>query len=53
MPSTPLEELEKLEQLRILESGFPILVLNTENRSPGVDLPEDIEKLETLLAKQE
>ncbi|MCA9484709.1 MAG: 3-deoxy-manno-octulosonate cytidylyltransferase [Nitrospina sp.] len=53
MPSTPLEELEKLEQLRILESGFPILVLNTENRSPGVDRPEDIEKLETLLAKQE
>lgn len=53
LPQTPLEQKEKLEQLRILESGYPILVLKTDNCSPGVDAPEDIAKLEPLMAKQE
>ena len=38
---TPLETLEKLEQLRILEHGVPLAVELVERASPGVDTPED------------
>jgi 3-deoxy-manno-octulosonate cytidylyltransferase (CMP-KDO synthetase) len=38
---TPLESLEKLEQLRILEHGVPMAVELLERASPGVDTPED------------
>ena len=46
-----LEESEKLEQLRILEKGIPIKVEETKNDSIGVDCPEDIKKIENILAK--
>ena len=49
MPPTGLEQAEKLEQLRILENGYPILVLETEVHSPGVDCPEDLEKVKRQL----
>lgn len=45
MPPTPLERLEKLEQLRVLENGFPIAVVDTEYLSLGVDTPEDLERV--------
>ncbi len=38
---TPLERAEKLEQLRVLESGFPIAIGIVEERSIGIDTPED------------
>lgn len=45
LPPSPLEQLEKLEQLRALEAGIPIhLVLSTEG-SPGIDTPEDLDRL--------
>lgn len=40
-----LEQIEKLEQLRLLENGIPIHVQVTESRSISVDRPEDIEKV--------
>lgn len=43
MQQTPLEKLEKLEQLRALELGYPIAVVNTEYEGRGVDVPEDLE----------
>ena len=43
MKPTPLEELEKLEQLRVLENGYAIAVVDTEYESIGVDTPEDLE----------
>lgn len=47
---TPLERTEKLEQLRALEHGHAIRVLDTAWRSVGVDTPEDLERVRALLA---
>ena len=37
---TPLEQLEKLEQLRVLEHGHAIAVAVVEHRSHGIDTPQ-------------
>lgn len=42
---TPLEEAERLEQLRALEHGVRIKVVETEYDSIGVDTPEDLENV--------
>lgn len=42
MPPTFLEISEKLEQLRAVENGVPIRVVETEFTSIGVDTPEDL-----------
>ncbi|MDP1382039.1 3-deoxy-manno-octulosonate cytidylyltransferase [Priestia megaterium] len=43
------EEVEMLEQLRLLENGYEMKVLETTYDSVGVDTPEDIKKIENLL----
>ncbi|MBE0598790.1 MAG: 3-deoxy-manno-octulosonate cytidylyltransferase, partial [Desulfuromonadales bacterium] len=48
LPETPLERLEKLEQLRALEHGYRIRVTTTTLTSQGVDTPEDLDKVRTL-----
>ena len=48
-PVTELELAESLEQLRALYLGEKIKVLKTKYKSWGVDIPEDIEKIEKLL----
>ncbi|MDA8100534.1 MAG: 3-deoxy-manno-octulosonate cytidylyltransferase [Nitrospiraceae bacterium] len=45
MPQTPLENIEKLEQLRALEQGHRIHVAVTEHESLGVDIPGDLSKI--------
>lgn len=40
---TDLEQIEKLEQLRMLENGMKIKIVETENESFSVDTPEDLE----------
>ena len=45
MPQTPLEMMEKLEQLRALEQGHRIRVVITERESFGVDIPDDLSKI--------
>ena len=50
MSKSPLEKIEKLEQLRILENGIPIKVLETKFDSIGVDSQADIENIEKQLA---
>jgi 3-deoxy-manno-octulosonate cytidylyltransferase (CMP-KDO synthetase) len=51
MAQTPLEKLEKLEQLRVLENGFKIAVVETKHRSIGVDTPEDLENVRSLFTE--
>ena len=49
-PVSPLENAEKLEQLRALEHGVAIGVVTVDYDSVGVDVPADVEKVERLLA---
>jgi 3-deoxy-manno-octulosonate cytidylyltransferase (CMP-KDO synthetase) len=44
LPPTDLEQIEKLEQLRMLENGFRIKVVVTEYDNLAVDTPEDLER---------
>lgn len=46
LPASGLEELEKLEQLRALESGYRIKLKETLHKSFRIDTPEDLNKLE-------
>ena len=47
---TPLELTEKLEQLRALEHGITIRVLETTHRGIGVDTPADALRVEKILS---
>jgi 3-deoxy-manno-octulosonate cytidylyltransferase (CMP-KDO synthetase) len=48
LPIGPLEKVERLEQLRALENGHKIRVVETEYESIGVDTPEDLERVTKL-----
>ncbi len=49
MPPSPLEQTEKLEQLRFLENGMHIKVVITTSDSPGIDTPEELMHLRNKL----
>jgi len=49
-PQSPLEQAERLEQLRALENGIPIAVARVDYDSVGVDVPADVERVERLIA---
>ena len=49
---TPLEMAEKLEQLRALEHGIPIRVVQTTHRGIGVDTPADALRVEKILSEE-
>ena len=51
LPPAPLEMRERLEQLRALENGFRIRVVETEYESLGVDTPEDWARVAELYEK--
>ena len=48
LPVGPLETAERLEQLRAIENGFKIRVVETEYESLGVDTPADLERVTRL-----
>jgi 3-deoxy-manno-octulosonate cytidylyltransferase (CMP-KDO synthetase) len=49
LPRGILESVEKLEQLRALEHGYRIKVVETDRHSLEVDVPEDIARVERML----
>jgi 3-deoxy-manno-octulosonate cytidylyltransferase (CMP-KDO synthetase) len=49
LPPGRYEQIEKLEQLRVLENGYDIMVGLTEDPTIGVDTPEDAKKFEEAL----
>ncbi|MFN2444471.1 MAG: 3-deoxy-manno-octulosonate cytidylyltransferase [Vicinamibacterales bacterium] len=42
LPPAVLEQIERLEQLRALDAGIDIAVIDTDHDSPGVDTPADL-----------
>ena len=55
LPQGRYEQLEGLEQLRVLEHGYRIRVVKVDYRGrasmSGVDSPEDIKRAEALIAR--
>jgi 3-deoxy-manno-octulosonate cytidylyltransferase (CMP-KDO synthetase) len=49
LPPSPLEKLERLEQLRLLENGIAIYVADAPRDTIGVDTEEDLVRAEELL----
>ena len=49
LPMGKLEQIEKLEQLRLLENGIRIKMVETSYQGIGVDTPEDLKKAEIIL----
>ena len=49
LPESRLEQIEKLEQLRLLENGIPIKMIETEYKGIGIDTPADLDKARSLL----
>jgi 3-deoxy-manno-octulosonate cytidylyltransferase (CMP-KDO synthetase) len=50
-PVSPLEQAEKLEQLRALENGMHIAVVQVDYDSVGVDVPADVKRVEKILER--
>ena len=49
MEQTYLEKLEKLEQLRVLENGYKIKMIETEYEPVGVDVESDLERVRSIM----
>jgi 3-deoxy-manno-octulosonate cytidylyltransferase (CMP-KDO synthetase) len=52
IPVSNLESIEKLEQLRVLEEGFKIKVVETKFDTIGVDTPMDLERVKERLNRE-
>ncbi|EXC18116.1 3-deoxy-manno-octulosonate cytidylyltransferase [Morus notabilis] len=52
LSSTPLQEEEDLEQLKILEHGYKMKVIKVDHEAHGVDTPEDVDKIESLMRQK-
>jgi 3-deoxy-manno-octulosonate cytidylyltransferase (CMP-KDO synthetase) len=53
LPQGELERIERLEQLRWLENGWKIRIAEVEHDAVSVDVPEDVLRVEKLLAAAE
>ncbi|MFC1698661.1 3-deoxy-manno-octulosonate cytidylyltransferase [Candidatus Omnitrophota bacterium] len=52
LPVGELEQVERLEQLRALEHGYKIKLIETNFDTIGVDTPEDLEKVKARIQKE-
>ncbi|MGL5189400.1 MAG: cytidylyltransferase domain-containing protein, partial [Cetobacterium sp.] len=52
LKSTPLENSESLEQLRVLENGYKIKVLETPFEIIGVDTQDELEKVRKYISEK-
>ncbi len=52
LPESPLEQAEKLEQLRFLQAGIPIRVIEVPRMGVGVDTQEDLERVRTVIRER-
>lgn len=53
LPHSALENAEKLEQLRVIENGYKIKVVETKFDTVGVDTHEDLKRVEELLLREQ
>jgi 3-deoxy-manno-octulosonate cytidylyltransferase (CMP-KDO synthetase) len=51
-PVAPIEDSEKLEQLRLLYNGIPIYMVETQHKPIGIDTAEDLEKARQIWQNQ-
>lgn len=51
-PQSELEKIEKLEQLRILQMGKSIKVIQVQGPSLGIDTPEDLERAKAMIEER-
>lgn len=51
LPVSPLEELEKLEQLRLIDAGIPLLTYAVDQDCLSVDTPEQLEQARALASQ--
>ena len=51
LPPSPLEKLERLEQLRLLENGIALYVADAPRDTIGVDTEEDLQRAEAVLRR--
>ena len=49
LPQSTLEKIEKLEQLRVIENGYKIKVIETKYETVGIDTPADLLKATELI----
>jgi 3-deoxy-manno-octulosonate cytidylyltransferase (CMP-KDO synthetase) len=49
LPPSPLERIERLEQLRLLENGIALYVADAPGDTIGVDTEEDLARAEAVL----
>ncbi|KAK4590051.1 hypothetical protein RGQ29_020568 [Quercus rubra] len=52
LPPTTLQLEEDLEQLKVLENGYKMKVIKVDHDSHGVDIPEDVKKIELLMRER-
>ncbi len=51
LPEAPLEDIEKLEQLRAIYHGYKVAMTGVATESFGIDTPEDLEKAKAYFSK--
>ena len=51
LPQSPLERIERLEQLRALEAGMLIRAAIVAENAVAVDVPSDLRRAETMLRR--